>query len=739
MSLRTVPALLLALALAATFTACPEDDGPLPLGSSCSAAVQCESNLCLSGQCLDPSADEDEDGLLNSIEGALGTDPFNADTDGDGIDDKTEVGDTTDPSNSDGDGDNDALESVLLDPDKDCLSNQLDPDNDVPETDPAVLGAKVCVKLGVCGADGAVITATCAEVDGNPVFTCDYGQVADYQATEALCDALDNDCDGDTDEAFVTGGGTTFDGGPYAADAGAALGDTCGTGGCAGGVVICDPADAAGLTCSSLTNVVAESCATGDNDCDGDTDEGGPDLGGCTDWYVDGDEDTWGSSASACLCEADATYTVDRSGDCADGDSATHPEAAGICGADSDCVGGLLDADEPCDDGNAVYIDGCDACAAVPWAVGAEPGDGWIGNPTLAATADGYALLWTEGSSGGTGFVGKVIGGNADANITDPLLADEYPNDPILAPLSGGGLVLVWSIYVDGDDILVAQRYDAAGALLGDRIVVTDPQEGASDYDVAGLDDDRFVISWLRYGEANNDVAVLFFNAEGKAEGETLRPHDASVWAQQPSVARLSGGGCVVAWQELDIGTYDRSLSLRRLDATGALLGDVIKVALLDGEELRTFGVAGVDGDAFMVAAVAQKSGGDVYEEVLFAQRFAADGTLDGDRTVVEDDPDQIVSWALTTAGTPSGAFMVAWGDTGEVNVAARAWVLPGAGATPLTLTLQDEDELEGVNDLVGAAGDDWLGVAFRGRTTTADDRYIFVQRFTTEGTLLYR
>src|SRR6188508_2935479 len=67
------------------------DDGKRPLGGSCSDGGDCASGLCSAGKCLDPDADDDDDGLLNRIEDALGSDPSVADSDGDGAADGVEV------------------------------------------------------------------------------------------------------------------------------------------------------------------------------------------------------------------------------------------------------------------------------------------------------------------------------------------------------------------------------------------------------------------------------------------------------------------------------------------------------------------------------------------------------------------------------------------------------------------------------------------------------------------------
>ena len=78
------------------------------------------------------TADNDEDGIINRDEIALGLDPDNKDTDGDGIDDGVEVGDVSNPTDTDDDGIIDALDSNILDSDSDGIVDQLDPANNNP-------------------------------------------------------------------------------------------------------------------------------------------------------------------------------------------------------------------------------------------------------------------------------------------------------------------------------------------------------------------------------------------------------------------------------------------------------------------------------------------------------------------------------------------------------------------------------------------------------------------------------
>ena len=187
-----------------------------------------------------------------------------------------------------------------------------------------------CLDLGVCDAGFAQIGAQC--VMGG--WVCDYALIPYYEALEARCDELDNDCDGLTDEGLVY---IDFDG------AERALGEDCGAGVCAGGVVLCDPATTT-PSCNTLAAAHDELCNALDDDCDGDTDEGftlddvpvgAPcdGVGACGDGVVECLDD-----------QASTTCSTDADG------SASEAQDEVCDGLDNDCDG---DTDEELDAGAA--------------------------------------------------------------------------------------------------------------------------------------------------------------------------------------------------------------------------------------------------------------------------------------------------------------------------------------------------------------------------------------------------
>ena len=142
---------------------------------------------------------------------------------------------------------------------KDETCNGLDDDCNGQTDEGLDLSNSPCSTLGVCTSNN--VKADCR--DGK--WVCDYSNVTDYEENkEVSCDNKDNDCDGQTDEDFSY---TDWDG------TNKKVGETCGTGACTGGTVVCNT-DGSGATCWTLSNAKDETCNGIDDNCDGQTDDG---------------------------------------------------------------------------------------------------------------------------------------------------------------------------------------------------------------------------------------------------------------------------------------------------------------------------------------------------------------------------------------------------------------------------------------------------------------------------------
>ncbi len=218
--------------------------------------------------------------------------------------------------------------------------------------------------------------------DGELAWTdCDDGDASIYTGASELCDGVDNDCDGRTDETIPTWYHDA-DGDGYG-DAGTATASCTQPASYVSDDSDCDDADA------SLSPAATEACDGVDNDCDGSTDENG--ASGATTWFADADGDSYGNPASTvAACSLPAGY-VSVSTDCDDTDAGVNPGASEYCdGEDDDCDG---------------TVDESAAVDASSWYADAD-GDGFGGTASVTTSCSkptGFVATSTDCNDGDAG------------------------------------------------------------------------------------------------------------------------------------------------------------------------------------------------------------------------------------------------------------------------------------------------------------------------------------------------
>ncbi len=233
---------------------------------------------------------------------------------------------------------------------------------------------------------------------------CDDFSAATHPGAYEICDAVDNDCDGATDEDAINASTWYLDT------------DGDGYGSLSGTIAACDsPSGYAGNasdcddTAFAVNPAATEFCDSVDNDCDGDTDEA--DAADATTWYIDSDSDGYGDASSTTLaCDAPSGAVSDAT-DCDDSDGLTHPEASEACdGLDRNCDGVTGSSD-----GQSAQC-AASSCKEIQDAgLGAGDGAYWL-DPDGTGATQYYCDMTSDG--GGWTYVGRGSNSSTQSNST---------------------------------------------------------------------------------------------------------------------------------------------------------------------------------------------------------------------------------------------------------------------------------------------------------------------------------
>jgi len=239
---------------------------------------------------------------------------------------------------------------------------------------------------------------------------------------------------------------------------------------------------------------------------------------------------------------------------------------------------------------------------------------------------------------------------------------------PRIAIGSDGGMVAVWS----DRWTIRARRLAADGQPVGGVIAVSPPDYADHDSpDVAVLRAGGFAVVWHTYPDAvfeplspTDDLLARVFDAAGTALGDAFTVSLERADKSQARVAADPAGGFAIAWEDaagyISVGA---PLEVLRFAADGTPLAPQIQVTQGSG----SFGPVPLFTAAGELSVAWADLGADSFFHPagLFAQRFAADGSLLGPRLTLADGP---------LLGTPPDAAQDRFGHR------LLVWGAPSAG-----------------------------------------------------------
>jgi len=283
---------------------------------------------------------------------------------------------------------------------------------------------------------------------------------------------------------------------------------------------------------------------------------------------------------------------------------------------------------------------------------------------------------------------GDAIGSSFKVESYD---SEQPANQVSIASLNNGGYVITWTSM--GQDFgenstqggIYAQRYDANSARVGGEFQVHTTTTGyQSNSSIAALTDGGFVVAWQSddnsIGQSN--IIAQRFNEDGIAIGSELQVNSNIVDTshQYAHIKATDDGGFIITWQaDAQVGGYD-DIYVKRFDADGEVVGSEIKLATGNQESQYMPSISILDDGGFVVAWSSEDSTLTDIPQALYAQRFDSEGNLLGvvagytDTVSFDLTPDNLIDTSSYYTHQVVGGDFAVWRDYIDSGQTSYVW-----------------------------------------------------------------
>jgi Ca2+-binding RTX toxin-like protein len=238
----------------------------------------------------------------------------------------------------------------------------------------------------------------------------------------------------------------------------------------------------------------------------------------------------------------------------------------------------------------------------------------------------------------------------------------------IVAGLAGGGFVVLFSDYRDGQSWSQAQAqiFDSEGnAVSGQFEVGTNPEGGQDNLAVAALPSGGFVVTWNNGWSGKvptvSDIRAQIYDSTGAKLGAEIIVPSTHNWMQRdPAVAVLEDGGFVIAFTDAN----GAAVLVQRFDPAGGRIGDTVRVSPNVGHLKFDPTVTGLAGGGFAISWTegVGYGGGDPNPMDIKVRVYNSSGSPVGDAFVAHD---ELLGGQRMGIVIPleDGGFVVTWNE----------------------------------------------------------------------------